>query len=778
MSVTLYAERYNDAQIRNLYERPPFGEPALLDNQLIVGPAGVGKTHLLRNLAMREWPETTIAVYVDLPESGVAQLSEEIPYEKPEILFPIHADYIAAGTSALCRSVLRASLEGLAKLGLESRGMIRDLAMFLGVAEERLAPSKTLEATHRLLSALQSGVVPPTDFLGAKSPGFATLCESLAAGIRAHYGARTIFLLDQLDAIPPALQEQVVDVLRRENKASYMIATRPCPGAPEESSNLRMARPGDFGIFSARTDEVSLTVHADFLARLAYKLQESFGIRIPRLSGDVAQYAAWASGGSTRTAVALLLEIESLRQQYARSSDEIGDVRLDVGLIEAALKNVALTESKTLRAMGRTYIQETKRIFNRWTGVALSRYSQGRRQLKRMSVSFDTDEYGPNLGALMRIAVKENLLQFVPGDAWDPGTLPKRFAVNPLLLFGGGLAPFMGKDGESFEHHETVRDLAGYFTFRRGARRVIRRRDHATMPTVFVSTRLPGPTTTDARRSPLIRLLEEHGEGRFKLSMGTDIAGAIIARVEEKIREATLAVVDLTEARPDVLAELGIAIASEVPVVFVVATNDDRGRLPMFLREYGVHAYSDRPAETYSVIEERLNSQPTGRERWRRGADDVPLVGNVRLRDILVLAPSELEAARAIVGAVDTAARQNGFYALRFIPTPNSNVALDELIRAVSRAARVFIDFAGISDFEYAAYAGIATGLAYRWRERRVLGRTMSAPPVLYASVGGRETIVPGMLRRLLVSEPDMAAAVTSRVTAFMKGIEDLRRKR
>jgi hypothetical protein len=56
------------------------------------------------------------SVYVDLAGGGVADLSEEIPYEKPTVLFPAAGEYVVAGEAAVCSSVFISGIRELQRL--------------------------------------------------------------------------------------------------------------------------------------------------------------------------------------------------------------------------------------------------------------------------------------------------------------------------------------------------------------------------------------------------------------------------------------------------------------------------------------------------------------------------------------------------------------------------------------------------------------------------------------------------------------------------------------
>ncbi|MCK4395277.1 MAG: hypothetical protein KAW56_14250 [Candidatus Marinimicrobia bacterium] len=756
IALSLYAEKYSDEQVKSLYEIPPYGEPRSLDNHFIIGPLGIGKTILMKNMAIRLLGTQNLAIYVDLSLNCIPEIGEELPLEIPENLFPYQFEYRDAAIAALDRAIIGQTLDSLSKAGLEASALRSEVARLLDVNPDNITLEKIVEEINELRLNLQAGTTPSSLCLGARPLNFSVLCESISNIIKSKYRKSTVFFLDQLDQIRPILQEYVTDVFRREFMGTYFIASRPFPAAPKEIQNLMGHQYGDFTTFRATFNGISLEQQASFLQHLARKIKTAFDVSFPEINQEILQTLAWISGESTRTAVNLLLELHRL--------SELQNVKISSPVVEQAVTQVSITEAKLLQSEARWLIPETKRILSRWTTAFELKSIQENVKYKSFHICFDSDKFPNRVADWLRILIRGNILKYAPGETWSPGELPIKIALNPCLLAGTNKFHIMDAKGKDTQTEEKIKDITGYFkstAFKKDKKRRIQ----PGKAKVFVSLAFPDSSIKAVHKSKIVSLLESESKGLYQVITGVGSTGKIIDEIEKRIKTSHLMVIDLTMARPDILFELGLGIGSKVPVIFTVANAADRKDLPEIILNYGVFTYIDTPDDFIAAVRTKLDTVPTPKDKWLRGGDGDSLYLYTRIQNILCITPQNISSAQDLFGSIQTVAKMNNFEVKPFQPNPDINVAIDELVRHVYRAPLILIDLAGISSYEYSVFALIASGLAYRRRYRYLTQKLRKKiEPVIYSSTVEGKKLIPTMLQTLVIKGSKVNEIVVEKV--------------
>jgi hypothetical protein len=656
------AENYEFGALANFKTFHPEAPHEITSNTLIVGSAGAGKSMLMRQFSWQLYNSSTVLpLYVHAERWVSLPLSESLTTAR-------------GASSGVAKS--RAQIVATYQLGL---GILWRIGRVIG-------PQAGLEATRifpgdipgradqierwifdRLRSASEAlrwggDLDPEIRVLGP----LRELLEHFASVVHRLTGKRLLLFLDQLDRVTPTYFEVLAPALGRTTEYHLVVACRPSPCAPEQTS-LHLSV-GDCETFWLGEDWNSDSWR-DFLVSAA---RDSFPGDLVDAVEEHADFLARLVGPSTRHFMRILLAA-------LRSDPEQKEFAEALAKATTWMKNSFESE---LEATLAGYKSTSRFLRNLKDEIARATVSP-KYYPERLLINPDEGLYFQvETERRLRIAVREGLLVPVPASGYGLDQISLEYKTVPLACTRTPshylglelLTDSVEVSEEQFLSWSTQKDATGHAS------------EKTERDSLFYSA-LPGDTRLIETIRPLV--------GPFTdVSVGPGRPHGVDAAVNRgRLKSANLCIIQAEPLRALAAIETGWAIGNNQPVLWFVRA-DTAPSLPLGIGtviDAVVADAAETPRLAATILEtiEAAAAAPSG--VWSRDAQDEPLMEIDRnLAQVLVLGAGS--SASAVASRVNEALSLEAHDRCRFVDVADQEAPgqLLELFR-LSKSATVLV---------------------------------------------------------------------------------------
>ena len=653
------ADGYTHKQAALLYVHHLEGLPTLEKNCLLVGPLGSGKTIMLKAIYSKyETSNSIFPVFVELSRWMSLISGETHTYTQDHI-----------------------SPRGTALLDAMSLSIILGLCVSAGALNEdnhfpelwSLFPSEITSLPHAERQSFITRSIKNTlttgDPFSMDLPSVHAVACALGRDTRQKDGRKLVILVDQIDQVASQFFPPLANLLKRSGDYISILATRPCPTAPDAEVTPSDVISGDsYGVLHlgrSSKGEIPYGFVRDFIHALP--LDEAFREAIADRSTLIGNFM-WPS---LRSAISVIV-----RYKLFRSQGVAADEAWYKSLIDTAKGYEALLKDG-LRAWG-----SPTSMLKDWR----DRIFKERAQIGRSYFVLPTDLVGDVKGKgpqrLLRMLLKNGVFLLGPEEQYTPGSIPRVCEVAPLLLVNTprvDLDHFVTQPATIVITQKAMdkwcQTTGGFPTQRRKS--------------VFVSCK--GAQDPD-KKTPLQEIIER----KFKSSIEV-VTGALPGsppwspRILEMISRSDLMLCDLSVPRRNVFVEYGIAIGAHIPVIQCRST-ESTDRYPAWITSRQVQTYRTDLKENYKLensVSYSLNSETDLKSSWRRDSTGKKLDVAAKRNVVAFIAPTP---SNNLYSRLDAIAREEDFD-LRFLELQDNRDDLESIIRMARSAGTLIAVF-------------------------------------------------------------------------------------
>jgi hypothetical protein len=583
------ADRYSTEVAASRYVKHPCGVPQPTEHCLILGPRGSGKTIMLKAL-FTDWRlrHELLPVYIELQPS-IAKIAGELPLYGHEPLSP--RDRAMLDCMSLAVSV--ALVNGVAST-LNPESTIDALKLFSWYPSNGTLEEWTLKAHNILRSALVSGI--PFNF---EMPPVSVVASTLGDSVLRKANKTLVLLVDQIDQVPAPVFRPIVSLLKRTSSYTTIMASRPCPTAPEQA-----IMPND--VVAGETYQVmSIDPECEIERREALII--SILQKLPFLDDskeklfNQSRTLASLTWPSLRLAIQICQVYEQLLLHGNRTSawqDAIVEVshRYE-DVVKDGLRAWCANPSHVLREWRKNAIEKN--------GTKADHIIRATLRLVKRDLFACLDH---DISSFFRVALKHGILFPGTHERYVLDQLPDSFEIGPLLLVTDTtkLSPERTEVFVEWEVHQGDMKRWVKPSFPLGIR----------TKRIFVSYWMSDPLhdTSEVAKILKSRLLdtvaivmgEIHGSPQFS------------PKILEKVQSCNLILCDLTTRNRNIFVEYGWAIGLNKPVVQVAIEKEVIQNCPSWLTARQFQFYkTEEQQEKLSASVIRLLNEPIDRvSQW------------------------------------------------------------------------------------------------------------------------------------------------------------------
>jgi hypothetical protein len=669
------ADGYSHETAASLYVGHKEGFPSLEKNCLLVGPIGSGKTIMLKAIYSELTNSSQLQpVFVELSR-WISQIAGETYTYPTETLSPRGQVVFQALTLSVIVGICSSS-----NAFAEENKFSEVWSLFPAIITSE-PPSLRKQKLIRLIKDALLTSEPFQEYF----PSAHAVADALGEDIRTNEGKKLVLLVDQIDQVSAPFFAPIASLLRRSGSYIAVLATRPCPAAPDaeilpddiiSGDSYKIAHLG-----RTADGEIPYSFIEEFIQALP--LQEPFRNEVKEravLIGDL----MWPS---LRSAISVIIRYVRLRgegldedKSWYRSLVDTAkgyELLLKDGLRGWSNPNAMLKDwrnkivkTKGTQAIGRTYfILPNTNLFGDLKGKPSQR--------------------------LVRILLKTGVFLLGPSEPYTPGRIPLVCELAPLLLVNTpavDLEHFNPKPLAitlSQESLETWTKVHGPVS-QRGPKQV------------FVSYKMEG-----GEKTPLIKILRTKFRETIGILTGEGVASPRYSiDIVEKIGAADIVISDLSVPRRAVFAEYGMAIGKFKPVLQCISTETAVAQLPTWVANRQYHQFeANTISPQYDVensVSHLLNTDPDFRLCWKRDSFGHTLEVKQKDNVVFFLGAS---AANEIFRRLDTAARERNFD-VKACDISNHGDQLEEVIKGVRGCSTMVVCFEGTNSDYLGCLAG------------------------------------------------------------------------
>ncbi len=622
----LLAEHYNITEAHKLFEMHPEGLPQIARNCLLVGEPGVGKTMVLKELCYQFQKRKDIRpIYIDLAP-WLSKATSEMPYTSSTERSFSENDLLQAANFVLSLALVQSSF----KFSNDGFDLIEEaVQLFPSQPKSKETFNKwVIEQTRFIKPTLEDGAPIPLE--AALIPDVYDVANAI--GVKSKESGKTIlFLLDQIDkvAIRPAFFKKITQLLQR-SRFLVVLATRPCPCAPEESSFVsRITEAVDYDVHWLGRDHRSKK-WTDFIERIIQH-NTFFEEEVKQICLANLEVLAFLTSPSIRHLLEFCKEING------RVRDKVNNEK-------------AFNDSFT------AFIDERQRmakaIMSSWAEKPdqIARYLADRANDVRKKKGLGFGPASMTITSKGHLILPEKFQKFLRFCTFEGIFTPVKpifddvlepLEIKPFLLLSTQSPSSFALDNDLYEVQLDFTTLKKFIDGKKYPKRPRLRK-------IFVSYWMSSPGEPEY----LLSRLEKKSLGRFKILTGKDIPHgrpSWITGIKNRIRQSSLVVLDLTVARREIFVELGWAIGFNKPVIFVMKTKQKLNSYPSWLQANQVMTFetdTDVDLLIAEILEFLRNRRSDRISRWRDSPGNEKLDYEPEPAVLTFLGPSEVSRMR------------------------------------------------------------------------------------------------------------------------------------
>lgn len=726
----------------NRYVPHPGGLPQPTEHWLLLGPRGAGKTIMLKAL-YTEWKAEPglLPVYIELQPS-IAKIAGELPLYSHEPLSPRDRTMLdcmsLAVSAALVTSVAAA---------LRPESTIDALKLFPWHPPTGTVEMWTRIAHEKLREALVSG----TSF-ASETPPVYVVASTLGDSVR-HETQRTLVLLvDQIDQVPSPVFQPIVSLLRRTSSYTTIMASRPCPTAPEEA-----VMPRD--VIAGETYQV-LSIGRELDIELRQSLITSVLEKLP--FQDISKEKLL---NQSRTLAALTWPSLRLAIQICQTYEQGLLLGASSTAWHDAIVEVSNRYEDVVKDVLRAWCANPSQVLREWRKTALKPVGSSADHIIRATLhllkrdlftSMDEDA-----AAFFRVALKHGILFPGTRERYVLDHLPESFEIGPLLLVTDTTRLSPDKPEEFVECEVRQTDLKRWV--KPSQPREIRTKR------IFVSYWMSDPHNETSEVYDILRerLLdtvtlvtgELHGSPQFS------------PKILQKVGSCNLVLCDLSTLNRNVFVEYGWAVGLYTPVLQVAKEKDDNRNLPDWLtaRQFQFYETEEQKQKLSASIIRLLNEPADRIQRWMYEPPSTDMQFRPKPTIMMLLGPEPL-----IEKVRSKCADKIEEHAVEFdvLTTGDQPSVLFESIKRVRKAGTLVLVFNGTSeDYITCLAGGIFTTKEKAYMARRPFRRHL----ILFnGSKLSRNEVLPNLLSSYpRVDMPASLDELVAKLTAQARVVRD-----
>ncbi|MBM4030803.1 MAG: hypothetical protein FJ291_03360 [Planctomycetes bacterium] len=676
--IQIDADRYSTDVAANRYVKHPGGVPQPTEHWLVLGPRGAGKTIMLKALCT-EWRAAPdlLPVYVEL-QHWIAKIAGELPLYGHEPLSPRDR----AMLDCMSLAVSLALVTNVATV-LHPESTTDAQRLFPWHRRTRTFEDWTLEARRRLREALVSGA-PFTD----EMPPVHVVAGSLGDSVRREAHKTLVLLIDQVDQVPAPVFQPIASLLRRTASYTTIMASRPCPTAPEQAVMPRDVVAGETYQVLSIGRELELDLRESLITAVLQKLP-FLGIPGKELASQSRALAAltWPS-------LRLAIQICQVYEQnilVGKSPTAWHD----------AIVGVSHRYEDIVKDALRAWCANPSEVLREWRKEALKRVSHGADRIIRATLRLlrrdlfaSVDE---DVAAFFRVALKHGILFPSANERYVLDQLPESFEVGPLLLVSdtSRLSPNVPEECVQCDVRQT--DLKRWIkpSEPRGVR----------TKRIFISYWMSDPHRETSEAEVAVHL------GKRLLDTVTLVQGEIHGspqfspKILQKVESCNMVICDLSTGNRNIFVEYGWAVGLNKPVVLVSKVKDSIGTYPGWLtaRQFQFYDTEEQRDKLFKSVIRLLNEPADRVDRWiyQPPAIDMAFSPKPTIVTLMGAGPLVQETGRKCADKI----REYGVEFEAFALEDHSAV-LFEAIKRARRAGTLALLFTGTSDDYLTCLAG------------------------------------------------------------------------
>ncbi len=740
--IQLDADRYSTDVAASRYVKHPGGIPQPTEHCLILGPRGAGKTIMLKAL-YTEWRAVPglLPVYIELQPS-IAKIAGELPLYGHEPLSP--RDRAMLDCMSLAVSV--ALVTGVAA-ALRPESTIDALKLFPWHPSAGTLEEWTRNAHNKLRDALVSG--NPFDF---ETPPVFVVASTLGDSVRREAQKTLVLLVDQIDQVPSPVFQPIVSLLRRTSSYTVVMASRPCPTAPEQAAMPKDVVAGETYQVMSIGRELDIAIRESLITSILQKLP--FVDKSKEELVNQSRTLAALTWPSLRLAIQIC-QVYEQKLLHGQSSTAWRDAIVEVShryedIVKDGLRAWCANPSQVLREWRKDAFQKV--------GTGTGHIIRATLRLVRRDLFASVDE---DAAAFLRVALKHGILFPGARERYVLDQLPDSFEVGPLLLIADAISLSPERAEVSVEWEVRHGDLKRWV--KPSHPREIRTKR------IFVSYWMSDPRH---ETSEVAKLLRARLHDTVTVVMG-EIHGSpqFSPKILEKVKSCNLVLCDLTTRNRNIFVEYGWAVGLNKPVVQVAIEKEATQNCPSWLTARQFQFYkTEEQQEKLSTSVIRLLNEPVDRVgQWIYEPPAIDMAFRPKPTIMTLLGPKSL-----IDDVSSRCADKIREYGVEFdaFAIGDQSAVLFESIRRARKAGTLALLFEGTSaDYLTCLAGGIFTTKEKAYMASRPLRRQL----ILFnGSMLSRAEVVPDLLSSYpRVEMPASMDQLVAKLTAQAKVVRD-----
>ena len=744
--IQLDADRYPTDVAASRYVKHPGVVPQPTEHWLILGPRGSGKTIMLKAL-YTEWRAVPglLPVYIELQPS-IAKIAGELPLYGHEPLSP--RDRAMLDCMSLAVSV--ALVTGVAA-ALRPESTIDALKLFSWHPSAGTLEEWTRNAHNKLWDALVSG--NPFDF---ETPPVSVVASTLGDSVRREAQKTLVLLVDQIDQVPAPVFRPIVSLLRRTSSYTTIMASRPCPTAPEQAVMPSDVVAGETYQVMSIGPELEIARREALIASVLHKLPflDESKENLVKQSRTLASLT-WPS---LRLAIQICQVYEQMLM-HGQSSSAWQDAIVEVShryedVVKDGLRAWCANPSQILREWRKDALEKD--------GTGADHIIRATLRLVRRDLFASVDE---DAAAFFRVALKHGILFPGAHERYVLDQLPDSFEVGPLLLITDATRLSPERAEVSVEWDVRHVDLKRWVKSSRPHEVRTKR--------IFISYWMSDPIR---KTSEVAEILRARLLDTVTLVMG-EIHGSpqFSPKILQKVESCNLVLCDLTTQNRNIFVEYGWAIGLNKPVVQVAKVKEKEvirnRKYPGWLTARHFQFYeTEEQQEKLCTSVIRLLNEPVDRVgQWIYEPPATDMMFRPKPTVMTLLGPGPL--IEEVSSRCGDKIRE---YAVEFdaFAIGDQSAVLFECIRRARKAGTLALLFTGTSaDYLTCLAGGIFTTKEYAYKASRRFRRQL----VLFnGSALPRAEVVPNLLSSYpRVEMPVSMDQLVARLTVQAKLVRD-----
>ncbi|HEX7320638.1 MAG TPA: hypothetical protein VF399_09845 [bacterium] len=660
------ASLYSHEDAASLYVQHPEGLPHLERNTLIVGPLGSGKTIMLKTLFTNlSSKPNVIPVFVDTLR-WTSQIAGETETYRSERLSPrgmVMLDAMAlAIVIGLCESVG----------AFQSPNQFHSTWSLFSEAFRTTEPNEIRSMSRkRIKDALKNGLQLPESL-----PTVFTVANALGNDIRKEKNALLVLLVDQIDQVSSNFFLPIASLLRRSSHYVSILATRPCPTAPEPEAISADITSGD----SYRIIQLGRSATGETPTGFVHQFVQALPLIEPYKSEieDRTQLIANLMWPSLRFAISTIHEYIRLR-----SADKNPDESWFQSVHEVArsYEDIVQDGLRAWSANPKSMVKEWRRKVSAKRGRNST--SIGRSLLLFTKSDLFEDVKGKQAQHMIRVALKKGILLTGPTEHYVPGVIPSVCEIAPLLLVNDPNIDISRFDPNPVELEITEETLDKWSKpFSRTTRSAKR---------IFISYWMSDPEKTE--HVSLGDLITTKFGGSIEVATGVLTGSSRWSpAIMEKISPVDLVLCDLSVPRRDIIVEYGVAIGTHIPVIQCLADNTKAFGLPKWITNRQFQFFSGTEEQLYRLetsIAALLENNPDAKSCWKRDSTGRNLETSPEPKLVIFIGPASALLLHERIKATTKESNLD----LRFHQASFNLDNLEEMIKLVRSAGTLILAF-------------------------------------------------------------------------------------